>query len=293
MRAEQYTEEKDNPKLKDYYNTYVTDQLAFTYIGWNPKNPLFKDKKVRQALTMAIDRQALIKNVIYDQGAISTSPFPLHSWANNPKVRPWPYDPEKSKKLLREAGWKPGKDGILHKVIGGKDTPFKFTLLSVQGAVSAERVATIVQQQFKELGIGMDIQVYEWTTYLSQYMNPRKFDAYIGAWSVTPDPDCYQLFHSSQIGEHQFNFVSYKNKTVDELLVEGRRTLDQNKRQKIYRRIHSILHEDQPYTFLYVPNHLIAIHKRFKGYKMNSNGIMTHPERWYVPSAQQKYSVKP
>jgi peptide/nickel transport system substrate-binding protein len=290
LTPEQYSRQIDTPKFKNYYNVYKTDDLAYVYIGWNLLNPLFQDKRVRQALTMAIDRQSVIENVLYGLGSVCTGPFPLHSWANNPTVKALPHDIEKAKKLLKSAGWTPGKDGMLHKRINGKDTPFRFTLMTNQGNSKREKIATITQQQLKQVGIQMDIRVVEWTTFLSQYVNKKKFDAIITGWTLTPDPDCYQIWHSSQTkDEHQFNFISYKNRTLDGLLVAGRQTLDQSKRQAIYRRIHSILHEEQPCTFLYIPNALPAIHKRFKGYTVNPNGVMTHPEKWYVPAAQQKY----
>jgi len=289
LTPEQYSKQINTPKFKDYYNSFKSDELAYIYIGWNLKNPLFKDKKVRQALTMALDRNTIIENVVYGEGTVATGPFALHSWANNPKVKAWPYDVVKAKQYLADAGWKTGKDGMLHKTINHKDTPFKFVLMTNQGNVVRERVATIVQQQLKLVGIDVDVQIMEWTTFLSQYLDPRKFDAVIAGWTLTPDPDCYQIWHSSQTGEHQFNFVSYKNTLVDSLLVAGRRTLDQKKRQRIYWQIHSILNDEQPYTFLYVPHQLTAIHKRFKGYHMNANGILTHPEAWYVPLNQQKY----
>ncbi len=295
MRAEQYVKETDKPKFKDYYNAYKTDELAFSYIGWNEKNPIFNDKKVRQALTMAIDRQTIINNVSYGLGTVCDSPYPIHSWANDPKDKPWPYDLDKAKQYLKQEGWKPGQDGLLHKTLAGKDTPFKFTMILPEGSVSGERVATIVQQQLKQLGIQMEIQLYEWTTLLSQYVNPRKFDAFLGSWSITPDPDCYQLFHSSQTAEHQFNFVSYKNPQMDRLLIEGQQTMDVEKRKKIYWKIQAILHEDQPYTFMVVPNHLVAVHKRFKGYKVPQlvDPSLNYPQNWYVPAAQQKYSAQP
>ncbi len=289
LSAEQYTRQSNTPKLKDYYNVYKTHSLEYTYLGWNELNPLFKDKKIRQALTMAIDRDAVILNAINGLGSVCTGPYPYGSWANNPKVKAWPYDPDKAKKVFAKAGWKLGADGILHKNINHKDTPFHFTLVIPQGKVDRERSATIIQQQLKQVGIQVDIQVLEWTTFLSQYIEKKKFDAYIMGWSLTPDPDCYPIFHSDQVKEHQFNMVSYKNKTVDTLLSEGRRVLDQKTRQKIYWRIHTILNEEQPYTFLYIPNQLTAIHKRFKGYTMNDFDLLTHPEQWYAPKAQQKY----
>jgi peptide/nickel transport system substrate-binding protein len=197
---------------------------------------------------------------------------------------------EKAKQYLKKAGWAVGTDGLLHKMINHVDTPFKFTLLISQGKVDRERSATIIQQQLKQIGIQMEIRVLEWTTFLSQNIEKKKFDAYIMGWTLTPDPDCYAIFHSSQTGEHQFNMVSYKNQVLDGLLAEGRLILDQKKRQKIYWRIHSILNEDQPYTFLYIPHQMTAIHKRFKGYVMNDFDLLTHPEKWYVPAAQQKFT---
>ncbi|HEY5038042.1 MAG TPA: ABC transporter substrate-binding protein, partial [bacterium] len=139
LSAEQYNREINEPKLKDYYNVYKTHSLEYTYLGWNELNPLFKDKKVRQALTMAIDRQGIIQNVLYGMGSVCTGPFPYGSWANNPKVEPWPYDMARAKKTLAGAGWKLGLDGLLHKTIAHKDTPFKFTLITHQGKTDRER----------------------------------------------------------------------------------------------------------------------------------------------------------
>jgi len=290
LSGEQYIRQVDTPKLKDYYNVYKTHSLEYTYVGWNELNPMFKDKKVRQALTMGIDRDAIIQNAMNGLGSVCDGPFAYGSWANNPRVIPWPYDPAKAKKILAEAGWKPGADGFLHKTINHNDTPFHFTLIIPQGKVDRERSATIIQQQLKQLGIQVDIQVLEWTAFLSQYIEKKKFDAYIMGWSLTPDPDCFAIFDSKQTKEHQYNMISYSNKHIDTLLSEGRMVLDQKRRQKIYQQVHAILNEDQPYTFLYIPNQMTAIHKRLKGYVMNDFDILTHPEGWYVPKAQQKYT---
>ncbi len=294
LTPEQFTKQSQTSKFKDYYNAYRTNSLIYIYIGWNEKNPLFKEKKVRQALTMAIDRESIIQNVIYGLGAVANGPFPTQSWANNPKIKPWPFDQAKARKALKEAGWKTGSDGMLYRMVNGVKKSFEFKLLTNQGNVMRERIATIVQQQLKQVGIKVDIQIIEWTTFLSQYMDPHKFDAIISGWIETPDPgDAYQTWHSSQTGEHQFNYISYKNSYVDQLLIQGLRTFDRKKRQKIYWQIHSIINQDQPYTFLYVPDQLSAIHKRFKGYKVTStffDGIYFYPEKWYVPANQQKYN---
>jgi peptide/nickel transport system substrate-binding protein len=289
LSPEQYARQTDIPQFKNYYNKYQADQFVYYYIGWNLGNPLFKDVKVRKALTMAIDRQAIIDNVVYGLGSICTGPFVPSSWANNPAVKPLPFDPAGAKMLLAQAGWKTGPDGMLYRLVNGQQTPFAFKLFTNQGNVSRERIATIVQQQLKQVGVDCQPQIMEWTTLLSQYIDKRKYDAMIMGWQFGPEPDCYLSWHSSQMGEHQYNLVGYKNTTVDRLLVEGRETLNQDQRAKIYRRIHQILSDDVAATFLYVPYALPAVHKRFKGLLVNRNGIGWHPERWYVPMLQQKY----
>src|SRR5262249_48962692 len=162
----------------------------------------------------------------------------------------YPFDAAAAKQLLKEAGWKPGADGTLHKSIKGKDTAFRFKLYTNQGNVNRERIATIVQQQLKEVGVDCTPQIMEWTTLVNEYVNKRKYDAMVMGWQFGPEPDCYLSWHSSQIGEHQYNMVDYKNKTVDSLLVQGRTTLDQAKRAKIYQRIHKLLSDDVAATFL-------------------------------------------
>ncbi len=291
LSPEQYARETDTPRFTDFYDKYQTDQFVYIYLGWNLENPLFKDVQVRKALTMAIDRQAIIKNVVYGLGSVCTGPFVPNSWASNKDVKPLPFDPEGAKKILKKAGWKPGPDGILVKTLRGKKTPFRFKLFTNQGNVSRERIATIVQQQLKEIGVDCRPQIMEWTTLLSEYINKRKYDAMVMGWQFGPEPDCYLTWHSSQMGEHQYNMVDYKNRTVDRLLVEGRVTLDPAKRAKIYHRIHKILADDVAATFLYVPYALPAVHKRYKGLQPNHNGIGWHPERWYVPLSQQKYKL--
>ncbi len=290
ITPEQYARQTDTPKFTDYYNKYEADQFVYVYIGWNLESPLFKDVLVRKALTMAIDRQAIIQNVVYGLGSICTGPFVPQSWAYNKDVKPLPFDIEGAKGLLKKAGWKMGKDGVLHKSIAGKDTPFRFKLYTNQGNTSRERIATIVQQQLKQIGIDCQPQIMEWTSLLNEYINKRKYDAMVMGWQFLPEPDCYLSWHSSQTGEHQYNMVDYKNKTVDSLLVQGRETVDPKKRAVIYHKIHKILADDVAATFLYVPYSLPVVHKRFKGLETNRNGIGWHPEKWYVPAGQQKYS---
>jgi len=295
MSAEQYVRQTRGRKFTRHYDRYESDDLRYTYVGWNLRRPMFSDKRVRRALTMAMDRKALVDNVLYGLGRESTGPFYQGSWATDPEVQPIPYDPAGARRLLEEAGWKDTDgDGTLDKVLEGKKAPFHFILLINQGNDERARTATILQQQLKQVGVEVELRVVEWTTFLSQHIDKRDFDACILGWSLTLDPDVYAIWHSSQMGEHQLNHVSYSNPEVDRLLVEGRSTLEMAKRQAIYRKVHRLIHDDQPYTFLYVPYALSAVHKRFKGLTYHRfGGIGWHTERWYVPQAQQKYQHLP
>ncbi len=163
-----------------------------------------------------------------------------------------------------------------------------------QGNKIREQVATIVQAQLKTIGIQADIRIFEWTTFLTEYVNKKNFDACVLGWSLSLDPDVFAIWHSSQTGEYQYNHVSYSNPEVDRLLVEGRYTLDQGKRQAIYRKIHHLLADDQPYTFLFAPYNLTAVHKRFKGITYHRfGGIGWDTQKWYVPQSLQKYQLQP
>jgi peptide/nickel transport system substrate-binding protein len=275
-----------------FLRTYSQPSLGYTYIGYNLKNGLFQDKRVRQALTYAINREEIVQYVLYGLGAVASGPFPNHLWYSNPHVKPLPYDPEKARQLLAEAGWKDkNRDGILLK--DGK--PFKFNLITNSGNDTRRDVGVLVQRQLQEIGIDVKFELYEWSVFLKDFINVKHFDACILGWGLSVDPDAYEIWHSSQI-EKGFNFVSYKNPELDRLWEQGRREYDVDKRKNIYWRIHELMAEDQPYTFLYVPLSISALQKKFflmdkdwtgketlHEIKMEKAGLMYDLIKWYVP----------
>jgi peptide/nickel transport system substrate-binding protein len=131
------------------------------------------------------------------------------------------------------------------------------------------------------------IRVLEWASFLTNFIDKRNFEAVLLGWTITPDPDQYDIWHSSKTGVKEFNFISYKNPEVDRLLEEGRHTFDQAERQKCYYRLQEILAEDQPYTFLYVPDALPVVSARFRGIEPAPAGIDYNLIRWYVPKQEQ------
>jgi peptide/nickel transport system substrate-binding protein len=275
-----------------YLKTYSQPSLGYTYLGYNLKNPLFQDRRVRQAFTHAINRKEIVQYVLYGLGTVATGPFPNHLWYANPHVKPIPYDPQKARTLLAEAGWKDTDgDGILDK----DGNPFRFKLITNSGNETRRDVGVLVQRQLREIGIDVKFEFYEWSVFLKDFINARHFDACILGWGLSVDPDAYEIWHSSQI-EKGFNFVSYRNSEVDRLWEEGRREYDTEKRKQIYWRIHELIAEDQPYTFLYTPLGISALQRKFVlvetdragretfgEIKMEKAGLTYDLIKWHVP----------
>ena len=198
-------------------------------------------------------------------------------------------DVDEARRLLDEAGWKKDKDGLLER--DGK--PFLFTILVNQGNDSRIKAAIIIQSQLKALGITVHIRTVEWAAFIKEFVNKGHFDAIILAWTITLDPDIYDVWHSSRAKPGGLNFTGYRNAEVDELLVEARSMTDQDRRKELYDRVQEILDAEQPYCFLYVPYALPIVQARFQGIKPALNGIMYNFDRWWVPKDLQRYHVRP
>ncbi len=284
----QYLKLEREKNLKKEFKIYKYPSFSFTYIGYNLRHPLFKDKKVRKALCYAVNRKEIVKGALLGQGIPAYGPYKPGTWFYNKAVEKFcPYNPKKALRLLYEAGFRKNKKGILEK----NRRPFEFTLLVNQGNLSRLLAAQIIQRELSKIGIKVKIRVVEWTTLIHQFIDTRRFEAVILGWVTGPDPDLYDIFHSSKIKPPSLNFVGYSNSEVDKLLEQGRYTLDQKKRKKIYYKFQEILAEDQPYTFLYIPMSLEAIHKRFQGVKLSALGIGYNIEEWWVPKNMQKYLI--
>lgn len=285
----QYSRQTDTPFFQENFRKYRYPANGYTYLGYNLKDPKFAGKRVRQALAHAINKEDIVKGVRLGLGSPATGPYPPHYWAYNPSVRTYPYDPDKARTMLEEAGWKDSdNDGILDR----DGVPFRFTIITNLGNDERRQAAEIIQQNLKEVGIDVRIKVVEWQAFINQFVDKRNFEAIILGWSIGLDPDNYIMWHSSQTGPNQYNFVSYSNPEVDLLLVLGRRTFDRDKRKVIYQKIHAILAEDQPYCFLYVPDFLPIVDARFHGIRQEKAGIWYNFESgWWVPRELQRYTA--
>jgi peptide/nickel transport system substrate-binding protein len=281
----QFTRQTENNLFKKNFNKYRYLSFSYTYLGYNLKKPLFADKRVRQAISYLINREEMIQGVLLGLGQVATGPYKPGTWAQNDHVKNYPYNPQRARELLAEAGCKDTNgDGILDKY----GQPFTFEIITNQGNDVRSKCAEIIQRRLAENGIIVKIRVIEWAAFVNDFINKRKFDATLLGWTIPLDPDIYDVWHSSKTAPEELNFVSYKNKEVDELLEKGRSIFDQEARKKCYDRIQEILAEEQPYTFLYVPDALPIVDARIRGVEPAPLGIGHNFIKWYVPKEEQR-----
>lgn len=253
----------------------------YTYLGFNLKHKPFDDVRVRQAINYAIDKQEIINGVLLGLGEPVASPYKPGTRWSNPSLKPYGYNPQKARMLLREAGFEDHDgDGILDR----EGKPLAFEILTNQNK-QREMSAVLIQRRLKEIGIDARIRVLEWASFIGRFIKTGEFDVVVLGWSLSLDPDQYNIWHSSQQAPGQFNFIGYNNPEVDKLLEQGRLELNPDNRQLIYHRFAEILLQDSPVVYLFAGYGLPAIHKRVKGIDNPAPpaGIGHNSHEWYIP----------
>ena len=286
----QYLRQTDNADFQSRYTKYKYLADGYTFLGFNLERPPFDDVRVRQAIAHAIDKEEIIKGVLMGLGEVSTGPYKPGTRWYNPDVQRYPYDPDKALAVLKEVGYEDSDgDGIVDK----DGRPLSFTIVTNQGNPLREKTAQIIQERLKTVGIQAKIRVIEWTVFLKEYVDRGNFDAVILGWNILQDPDIHNVWHSDNAKKGGLNFVMYKNAEVDDLLVRGRHTFDEQERKRCYYRIQEILAEELPYVFLYVPLSLPVVSSRIHGIEPAPAGIAYNMEKWFVPRELQRYQVVP
>ncbi len=220
---------------------------GFVHIGWNLKKPMFSDRRVRVALAHAINIGRIIKYVYRGYGRPSNGTFPQDMWYANKTLTPYPYDPDKARRLLAEAGWEDSDgDGWLDR----DGVRFEFDLITNRGNTNRAAIQALVQDDLKKMGIKVSTSVYEWAVFIKNYINTQEFDACVLGWYLGYSYDLFQLWHSSQIKPPGLNQCSYSNEEVDRLLLEIRTTFDRQKIAGLCARVQEMIYRDQPYLFL-------------------------------------------
>lgn len=271
-------------KIPDFKTNSFLKHLYYM-IAFNLKNEIFKDKRIRQALNYAIEKEKIIKEILKGEGIVSKGPIYPGSWAYDNKLNPYPYSPKRAIELLKEAGWiDHDGDHILDK----DGRRFEFTLYINAGDNLKERAAMMIQGQFLDIGIMMRVERLAVGS-LEELLRQGRFDVHLPEMLAMADPDLsYRFWHSSQIKDG-FNVSSYKNNEVDRLLDQGRVTLDKEERKKIYYKFQKEIMNDPPGIFLFWSNYLVGVHKRFRNVKITAAGPFNNIREWYVPKGEQEH----
>jgi peptide/nickel transport system substrate-binding protein len=262
------------------------------HVGWNMdgSNPFFTDIRVRKALTIAVDIDAILENVYYGLRKPAMGIFHYNHWCYDPDIERLPYDPQLAREMLEEAGWTDtNNDGI--REMDGVD--FRFEFVCHQSESSVE-IATILRNYWEKIGVIADIRPLEWATLL-QRVQSHDFEAELSGWGAGVDPDfSYNLWHSSQYATGR-NYGGYNNPAVDSLFEAGRVEFDREKRAEIYREVSRIIYEDQPYIFLTFRSWLYFQSKRLKGVEICPRGpYLFSPgmNNWWIPEEHQTYGKR-
>jgi len=231
------------------------------YIGFNFRDPILKDVRVRQAIAYAIDRQPLIHYLWRDSARPASSVLPPESWAYYAAARQYPFDPVKARQLLNEAGFAE-KNGVRFHIV-----------MKTSTEESSRAMAAVFQQQLREVGIALDIRSFEAATFLSD-ITRGEFQMYSLRWLGTnEDPDFFEYaFHSARIIPNGGNRQYYSNPRVDGLIDMARTEFDQNARKQDYAQIQQILAEELPYINLWYFDNVMVLSKRVSNVQLNPSG---------------------
>lgn len=282
---EQYVDViKDEQFTRDFKClAYWSPGTPFFFIGWNQKKPFFADRNVRLAMTQMLDRKAIIQHTLKGSGKEITGPYYLYSKENDPNIQPWPYDIASARRLLDEAGWiDTDGDGIRDK--DGVAFSFKFSYSA--DYVLYQNIANIVKDSAAKVGIEVIPEPVEWSVLITR-LPEHEFESVIIGWGGDIIQDNYQLFHSSQTVNRGSNYVNFKNAEADKLMEEIRRTIEDEKRIELSRKLHGLLHYEQPYTFLFTRPTYRIIAPRFENVIVHKLGLKE--EEWFVPKDKQRY----
>ena len=291
-QPEQYLRLKEDEQLqrdKVLYE-YETITGGYRYVAWNQmregKPTRFADRRVRRAMTLLTDRSDMARTLMVGLATPNSGPFHRLSKQADADIDPWPYDPQAARTLLGQAGFEDRDDnGVIESDTG---EPFRFKLIYPASSVNYKQMALYLKDAYARAGIVLEPDPLEWTIMI-QRINQREFDAMTLGWSGTIEGDPNQIFHSRAIGDGGDNYVHYQNADLDQLIDQARVTIDQDQRMALWRKVHRILHEDQPYTFLWTSRSVVFLDKRIHNVQRVKTGL-NHSMHWFVPLGAQRWS---
>jgi peptide/nickel transport system substrate-binding protein len=264
----------------------------YDFIGWNNINPvvwgagkhqiqphpLFGSGIVRRALTMAINRDEIVKAYLRNHGRQAIGGVsPLFAWAYNDTLLPLPFDKNQASQLLAQEGWRDADgDGVLEK----NGTPFSFALKLASGNQLRDVVATVIQQQLKDIKVAMSIEQVERGTFWNDLMQ-RKYDAWFAGFSVPMQMQLDDLW-GADLTKYPFNLVGFQNKRISEILAAAQSDIPESEKADLWKEFQTIVHREQPYTFLFWINNIAAMNTRLQGTQVGILGSTYRAWQWHL-----------
>ncbi|MFZ5785207.1 MAG: ABC transporter substrate-binding protein, partial [Acidobacteriota bacterium] len=252
--------------------------LLWGFIGWNNRDPVFADRRVRRAMSLAINRTALVDTAYHGFAKVANGPILSSMWAYNKAIQPLPFDPEQARRLLAEAGWRDSDaDGVLDR--GGR--ALEFDLLYPSSNPIRHDIAVLAQADLARVGVACRPTQVEFTSLLAR-QESGDFQATVTAWSEATKIDLTSAWTTPSATQGSNNFMAYSNPEVDRLIAAAREESDHTRAKVILDRIQEILVEDQPVTFLYEAQQLTAISRRVGGADINPLSVFFNVQDWYL-----------
>jgi peptide/nickel transport system substrate-binding protein len=233
------------------------DEPAYSYLGWNGNRPPFDDAELRRALTLAIDREALVEDLLYGFGRVSNGPLPSSWWGASREQEPWPYDPEQARRILAAKGFSVA-EGLGSPPSGGRHLAFE--LITNSGNRLREEMLVKIQEQLGRIGVRVTTLPVEMGT-LRQKVGGGDYDSYLGSWVLSGRVDLSIFFRS----DGTYNFGGYRSAATDDLFEQIDGVTDWGQIEPLLRQVQKQIHEDQPYTFLYETRRIAAHGPRIAG----------------------------
>jgi peptide/nickel transport system substrate-binding protein len=252
--------------FKDF-NIFEEITHSYTYLGFNLRREKFKDPKVRLALSLAIDREELVKILFFNHAKVCTGPFLPATKAFNSSVKSPTQDIKRAKELLKEAGY-------------DEHNPFSFEIVTSNSSSVRPYAAQILQHQLKKAGVIVKLRVMEWQAFLNMVVFPHQFDSVLLGWGLSSTPDPYLFWHTDSDKKGGFNLVGYNNPQIDKMIERSQSMIDRDKLSKLWQKMFKIIVEDNPYLFLYIPNSITSVDKNIKNIEPSLSGIWHNYIEW-------------